>query len=168
MATEAVNELWKKTDATWRKLSGQLRGMEPYLDTSDAPGEWTAREVLCHLLFAPGWNPVTELKSFSTRDPPTIEIVPGGSQVTPERGAMSLRQLQDALDDQRRQVFDYLDTLGEADLQRKARIPLFKQFLGSEEVPLPVYVGAMYGVHWDDHAGQLAKIRKAAGLPDAS
>jgi len=29
-------------------------------------------------------------------------------------------------------------------------------------------LGALFGYHWDDHAGQLAKIRKAAGLPDAT
>jgi len=34
-------------------------------------------------------------------------------------------------------------------------------------VPIPVYVGALFDYHWSDHAGQLAKIRKAVGLPDA-
>ena len=39
--------------------------------------------------------------------------------------------------------------------------------MGNEEVPIPVYVGAMFDYHWNDHAGQLAKIRKAVGLPEA-
>ena len=30
-----------------------------------------------------------------------------------------------------------------------------------------MYVGAMFDYHWNDHAGQIAKIRKANGLPDA-
>jgi hypothetical protein len=30
-----------------------------------------------------------------------------------------------------------------------------------------VYVRAPFDFHWDDHAGQLAKIRKAVGLPEA-
>jgi hypothetical protein len=29
-----------------------------------------------------------------------------------------------------------------------------------------VFVGAMFDYHWNDHAGQIAKIRKAQGLPD--
>jgi len=33
---------------------------------------------------------------------------------------------------------------------------------------MPVYVGAMFDYHWNDHAGQIAKIRKANGLPDAA
>jgi hypothetical protein len=47
---------------------------------------------------------------------------------------------------------------------RQARIPLFKQFMQKEETPIAVYVGALFDYHWNDHAGQLGKIRKAAGL----
>jgi hypothetical protein len=64
-------------------------------------------------------------------------------------------------------VFVYLESLGDEDLQRKARIPLFKEFLGTDEVTIPTWVGAFFGVHWSDHAGQLAKIRKAVGLSEA-
>jgi hypothetical protein len=167
MANATVSELRKTTDAAWDNLSRQLQGMEPHIERSDAPGEWTTRQVLCHLLFSPGWNPVTTLKSFSFENLPEIEIVPGQCDVTPERQKMTLSQLKDALDAQRREMFGYLETLSDADLQRKARIPLFKRVMNTEEVPIPAYVGAMFGYHWKDHAGQLAKIRKAAGLPDA-
>jgi len=66
MASAAVSELKKKMDAAAENLSRQLQGMEPYLDKSDAPGEWTTRQVLCHLLEDPGWSPVTVLESFTT------------------------------------------------------------------------------------------------------
>jgi len=39
--------------------------------------------------------------------------------------------------------------------------------LGTDEVPLPVFVGAMFDRHWAGHTEQLAKIRRAAGLPEA-
>ena len=80
---------------------------------------------------------------------------------------MTLAQLREQLEAQRRDIFGYLELLGEADLGRKAKIPLFKQFMGTDEITLPVYVGAMFDYHWNDHAGQIAKIRKANGLPDA-
>jgi hypothetical protein len=78
---------------------------------------------------------------------------------------MSLEQLAGALDAQRRDVFGYLRTLSDADLARKARIPLFKTFMGTDEITLPVFVGALFEYHWNDHASQLAKIRDAVGLP---
>ena len=105
------------------------------------------------------------MKSFADRDLPVIEIEAGDPFMTPERRTMTLEQLVQALDAQRRAVLTYLESLTEADLTRKARIPLFKTFMGTEEIPLPVFVGAMFEYHWNDHASQLAKIRDAVGLP---
>jgi hypothetical protein len=110
----------------------------------------------------------TSLKSFAERNLPLIEIEPGKTYVTDERRKMSLKQLMDGLDSQRQRVCAYIDSLPDEDLQeRKARIPLFKEFMGTDEIPLGRYVGAMFDYHWNDHAGQLAKIRTAAGLPAA-
>jgi len=96
-----------------------------------------------------------------------IEIGPGDTFLDDARRRWPLEQFVEALDAQRRDAFDYLEALPEAELERKARIPLFKTFMGTEEITLPVYVGAMFDHHWNDHAGQLAKIRKAVGLPEA-
>jgi hypothetical protein len=74
-----------------------------------------------------------------------------------------------ALDRHRLEVFEYLETLSDEDLlARRARIALFKPLVGTDEVTIPVWVRTLFGVHWDDHAGQLAKIRKAVGLPEAT
>ena len=166
MATATASGLRAKSDAAYANLSKQVQGLEPYLDKSDAPGEWTARQVLCHLLFEPGWDVVTVLKSFSTTDLPLIEIT-SFTDTSGERATATGKELLDKLDAQRQAMLGYLDGLSEADLRRKARIPLFKQLMGNEEVPIPVYVGALFDYHWNDHAGQLAKIRKAVGLPEA-
>jgi hypothetical protein len=162
-----MQELKARAQAAWDNLAAQTKGLEPYLERADAPGEWTAREVLSHLLFQPGWNAVTLMRSFAERELPVVEIEPGDAYLTPERRAMTLAQLTGALDTQRREVLAYLDTLTEADLTRKARIPLFKTFMGTDEISLPFFIGAMFEYHWNDHAGQLAKIRQAIGLPAA-
>ncbi len=139
--------------------------MEGHLERTDAPGEWTARQVLCHLLFEPGWKLVALLERFTTDSLPVIEITPGVTAVTPERQRMTLAELTAALDAQRHEVFAYLDTLSEADLGRKARIPLFQPLLGTDQVPLPVFVGGLFEMHGGAHIEQLAKIRAAVGLP---
>lgn len=167
MASHVVQELRAKADAAYANLSRQLQGMDAHLERAEAPGEWTARQVLGHLLFEPGWNPVDTLKTFSHSNLPVIEIKPGLTDTSGPRATMSLRQFLDSLDGQRRSVFAYLDSLSDADLRRKSRIPLFKELMGTDEVPMPVFVGALFDYHWNDHAGQLAKIRKAVGLPEA-
>ena len=165
MATQAVRELEAKSDAAWKNLVAQTVGLEPYLERADAPGEWTAREVLSHLMFSDGWKPGPLLASFSDRNLPTIEIEPGDNFLTPARRQLTLAAMVSALEAKRREAFDYLRTLSDADLGRKARIPLFKSFMGTDEIPLPMFVGAIFDHHLNDHAGQLAKIRKAVGLP---
>lgn len=165
MATPVTQDLEARAQAAWNNLTAQLAGLAPYLERADEPGEWTAREVLTHLLFPAGWDAVELMKSFADRDLPVIEIEAGDPFMTPERRTMTLEQLVQALDAQRRAVLTYLESLTEADLTRKARIPLFKTFMGTEEIPLPVFVGAMFEYHWNDHAEQLAKIRDAVGLP---
>ena len=167
MASAAVNELKKKSDDAAANLWKQLQGMESNLDKSDAAGEWTTRQVLCHLLGDPAKKPVALLQSFTVQSLPVIDIKPGDAPVTPERQKMTLAQLREALETQRRDLLSYLDSLENGDLGRKAKIPLFKQFMGTDEIALPVYVGAMFDYHWNDHAGQIAKIRKANGMPDA-
>jgi hypothetical protein len=167
MISATVTELQRKNDAAWEALGRTLEGMEPYLDLTDAPGQWTAREVLCHLLFEPGSKPVALLERFTTGEPPLMEIPPGAVTVTPARQRMTLADLLAALDGQRRDVFGYLATLGDADLTRRARIPIFGPLLGADEVPLPVFIGIMFDRHWTAHTEQLGKIRRAAGLPEA-
>lgn len=137
MSNATVNELRKKNDAAWERLERQLAGMEAHLERAHAPGQWTTRQVLCHLLFEPGFRPTGLLECFAA-----------------------------ALDAQRRQVFSYLDTLGESDLGRKARIPLFQPLIGTDEISLAIFVGAMFDRHWHGHADQLAQIRQAVGRPE--
>ena len=167
MAHAKVDELRARSDKAWALLRAQLQGMEPHLDKSDAPGQWTTREVLSHMLFEPGWKPVPLLKTFAEKNLPVIDIKPGDTDASGDRKTMTLKQFADALDTQRREVMAYLDGLSEADLKRKSRIPIFKEIMGTEEVDIPTFVGALFEYHWSDHAGQIAKIRKAAGLPDA-
>jgi hypothetical protein len=167
MAITVIRDLAARSETAWKNLMAQLVGMTPFLERSDEPGEWTTRQVLTHLLFPPGWDAVALLKSFASGDLPVIEIEAGDPFMSAERRAMTLEQLVGALDAQRRTVFAYLESLTEADLTRKARIPLFKTFMGTDEIPLPTFVEAIFEYHINDHAEQLAKIRDAVGLPAA-
>ncbi len=165
MTIAAIQDLEARAQGAWTRLTAQLAGLAPYLERSNEPGEWTTRQVLTHLLFPGDADIVKLMKSFADRDLPLIELEAGDPFMTPARRAMTLDELVDALDAQRRAVLAYLHSLTEDDLARKARIPLFKTFMGTDEIPLSVFIGAMFEYHWNDHAEQLAKIRDAVGLP---
>src|SRR5215467_6387483 len=160
-----AQDLRRRIDAASENLSRQLQGMDAHMERADAPGEWTTREVLSHLLFEPGFDPATTLATFSERDFPLVEIGPGDTYLDDQRRQLTLAQFKDALGAQRRRVLDYIDGLEESAFERRrARIPLFKQFMGTDEITIDMYLGAMFDYHWNDHAGQLEKIRQAVGL----
>jgi len=162
MASKHAQDLRRRIDAASENLSRQLQGMEVHRERADAPGEWTTREVLSHLLFEPGFDPAATLGTFSESDYPVIGIDAGATFLDDQRRQMTLPQFKDALEAQRRRVLEYIDRLEEQDFERrKARIPLFKQFMGTDEITLEMYLGAMFDYHWNDHAGQLEKIRQA-------
>jgi hypothetical protein len=94
--------------------------METHLERAHAPGQWTTRQVLCHLLFEPGFRPTGLLECFTATDLPLIEIIPGVATVTAERGRMTLAELTAALDAQRRQVFAYLGSASRISAARRA------------------------------------------------
>jgi len=165
MAGKHAQDLRRRIDAAFENLGRQLQGMEAHMERADAPGEWTTREVLSHLLFERGFEPAAALAGFSERDYPVVEIDPGATFLDDQRRRMTLPEFKTALDTQRRQVLEYVDGLEEREFdQRKARIPLFKQFMGTDEITLDMYLGAMFDYHWNDHAGQIEKIRQAVGL----
>lgn len=168
MTSTIVQDLRSKSDAAWANLGKQLQGLEPYMERSDAPGRWTTREVLSHLLGGPGLDLIAFLGTFSERNLPVHDLQPGESNLTDERRKMTLKQFVDALHSQRRSVLAYVEGLSDVELQqRKAVIPVFKQFLGTDEFSIAMLVGILFEGHWNGHAGQLAKIRKAVGLPEA-
>ena len=167
MASKNGQELRGRIEAAWENLNRQLQGMDAHLERADAPGEWTTREVLSHLLFEPGFDPVEILRQFAERDYPLVEITPGDTYLDDQRRQMTLAQLREALDAQRLRVLAYIDGLEEREFDRRARIPLFKQFMGTDEITISMYVGALFDYHWNDHAGHLARIRQAVGLASA-
>ena len=165
MAGKHAQDLRQRIDQASENLRRQLEGMDAYMDRTDAPGEWTTREVLSHILFARGFDPVATLATFSERDYPVVEIDPGYTFLDEQRRQMTLSQFKDALDAQRRRVLEYIEGLEEPAFERrKARIPLFKQFMGTDEITIDMYLGAMFDFHCNDHASHLEKIRQAVGL----
>src|SRR5215468_1058457 len=114
MASKHAQDLRRRIDVAFENLSRQLQGMDTHMERADAPGEWTTREVLSHLLFEPGFDPAATLATFSERDYPVVEIGPGDAFLDEQRRQMSLSQFRDALDAQRRRVIEYIDGLEES------------------------------------------------------
>src|SRR5215470_15845815 len=118
MARKHAQDLRRRIDVAFENLSRQLHGMDAHMERADAPGEWTTREVLSHLLFEPGFDPAATLATFSEHDFPVVEIAPGDTFLDDQRRQMALSQFKDALDAQRRRVLEYIEGLEEPAFER--------------------------------------------------
>src|SRR5262245_2953074 len=164
MASKHAQDLRRRIDVASENLSRQLQGMDAHMDRTDAPGEWTTREVLSHLLFEPGFDPAAMLATFAERDYPVVEIDAGATFLDDQRRRMTLPQFRDALDAQRRRVLEYVDGLDEREFdQRKARIPLFKQFMGTDEITLDMYPGPRLDSHGTAHGATSRRSVRPSG-----
>mgnify|MGYP003694683717 CR=1 FL=1 len=142
---------------TWSAPTSQANG---------PPGE-----VLSHLLFPPGWNAVTLLqvvlraRSAGRGDRADARCVPDPRAPHDDAGPVHRRARHAAAET----CWPIWTRARRSRISRARRASRsFKTFMGTEEIPLPVFVGAMFEYHWNDHAAQLAKIRQAIGLPAVS
>ena len=55
MANKHAQDLRRRIVAASENLCRQILVMDTHMERADAPGEWTTREVLSHLLFKPGF-----------------------------------------------------------------------------------------------------------------
>lgn len=142
-------------------LVAQLEGLDARLDEAEAPGEMTVREQLSHLLGPEDADFAATLRTFSETAPPRIPLDPEGApHRSPARDAMTLAQYIEALRLLHRRVQIELGTLPPQLLERRrALVPEWAPFTGSEEVSLETFVLGHLESHWMEHAEQIARLR---------
>src|SRR2546426_104805 len=88
MASKHAQDLRRRIDVASENLSRQLQGMDAHMERADAPGEWTTREVLSHLLFDPDFDPsapCSPVTGTPTRASSRKSGRPSASAATPPR-----------------------------------------------------------------------------------
>ncbi|MFN8507916.1 MAG: hypothetical protein U0547_10170 [Dehalococcoidia bacterium] len=143
-------------------LIAALDGLDGQLDEAEAPGEMTLREQLSHLLGPADRDLPALLRTFSAANPPRIAPLPDGLPcLTAERERTTLAEFADALRLLHRRVQLELGTLPPAVLERRrARIPEWEAFLGTDEVPLETFVLLELETHWMEHAEAIDRLRR--------
>ena len=147
-----------------KELGEALEGMdEEDAARRPADGEWCCKEMLSHLMGDEGESFVTGLRRFLNEDTPLIGVVAGLPYFTPARQAMSLSELRAGVWRQYQEVADFIGSLNDEQLTRKARIPLLKETPIGEYATLAQWAGAIINFHLTDHVGQMGKVRAALG-----
>jgi uncharacterized damage-inducible protein DinB len=132
-------------------------------DASRRPkeGEWSVRDVLCHLQGDAEHGFRDDLERFLKEDMPELDLSPGELYWTPEREKHSLQELAKATANQYRAIGDLMADLTPEQLERTGRIGFLKQVRGSDEIKLSEWVTVIAEYHLNQHISQLQAL--AAG-----
>jgi hypothetical protein len=123
-------------------------------------GEWSMRDVLCHLSGDASGGFHDDLHRFLNEEVPEFGLTPGELYWTPEREKQSLSELGKSTAAQYRKIGEFVATLTPQQLDRVGRIGFLKEFRGSDEIKLGEWITVISELHLNQHLDQLEALRK--------
>ena len=125
-----------------------------------AEGEWSVRDVLCHLSGDAQHTFRDDLNRFLEEDTPELGVAPGELYWTPGREGASVQELARSVAAQYREIGAFVGGLTEEQLARPARIAFLEQVRGSDEIKLSEWISLIAEYHLSQHISQLQALAK--------
>jgi hypothetical protein len=129
-------------------LSSEEASKKPSAD------EWCVNEVLSHLLGPELGSWKGGIESIVKEDTPLIDLTPGISYYE-RRSGESTEELLAEFEKEYNAVGEYLGSLTEEQLNRKAHVPIFKETPLGEYPTLAQFAGGIINFHMADHVQQI-------------
>lgn len=126
---------------------------------SRAPeGHWTPKEIISHLSGPEGIGFLRGIRRFIDEDTPRIDIIPEQTFMTDRRAGLSFSALLKEFEEEHRRIADYIATLTDEQLARKAHIPMLKESPLGEYPTLSEWVQAIADYHLVFHTDHMKGI----------
>ncbi len=163
MVSAAATSLRETMEQKLQELGEALDGLdETKAGQRPVEGEWCCKEVLSHLMGDEGDDILAPIRLIIEEDTPLIGLVTGLPYYTPKRQPMSLSEMRGAVSSRYQELAEFLASLSEEQMARKARVPLFKETPIGEYATLAQFVGAL-NFHRADHINQVRAARQQIG-----
>jgi uncharacterized damage-inducible protein DinB len=120
-----------------------------------AEGEWSARDVFCHLSGDAEHTFRDDLNRFLAEDMPALDVTPGELFWTADRESATIQELARAVAAQYREIGTFVSGLTDEQLARPARIAFLKEVRGNDEIKLSEWISLIVEYHLGQHLGQL-------------
>ena len=146
------------------ELGQLLDGMGYCLDWKPSDEEWSARQVLYHLIGVPTGGLHTTAQLVLRGELKGITMVSGATNVTPERQGTSLEQIMEETNAILAGLEQVVSSNSDIDLEGKKVNVSFLESQAPNERSVGELIGRNLEIHWRDHLGQLATLREALGV----
>jgi hypothetical protein len=134
-------------------------------DAGKAPeGRWSPKQIISHVLGPEEIGNMPVLKGFVEQDTPRFDLVPEDPFFSEKRAGMTLVALLKEFEQEYGRIADFTAGLTDAQLSRKAQIPMLKDSPLGEYPTLAQWIGGLADYHLGFHTDHLQEIRKALGV----
>ena len=146
------------------EMARLLEGMDYCLDWKADEGEWSARQLLYHLIDTPPGGIHAAARGVLHGEVKALTITAGLTNLTPERQNTDLGQVQEEIEAILVGLEEVLASATEADLDAKSVSVHFPSRDATEGRSLRVLIERQMDHHWREHMGQLEALRESLGF----
>ena len=146
------------------EMSRLLQGLDDHLDWKPNEDEWSAREIVYHMVETPAEGIHTAIQRVLEGSIQELPILANLTNVTQERQAKDMEKVRADVEVVLTGMERVLASTTDAELADKKVV--YHSVLRSmkEDRTAEVLTAGYFVRHWKDHMGQLAKLREALGV----
>ena len=147
-----------------RELLAALAGMDYCLDWKQEPEEWSARELVYHVLDTPPGGAHRLVKGIISGETSEYELWSDLTNMTSERAAYDLDQVNADIETFFQSLEDSLSGISDADLETKKVLMHQRTSKVDEERTIDAILERTLNVHIKEHLAQLQELRDALAI----
>ncbi len=153
----------ENVDSLRSSLLELLDGMNYCLDWKPDESDWSAREIVYHLLDTPPGGVPPVVKGIVSGEVREYEIWSDRTNITEARATLDMDEVEGDISAFFSQFNDALDAADDADLQGR-RVLMHQRTRGQDEDRTLEAVLTGFDRHWRGHLEQLGELRSALGF----
>jgi len=143
------------------ELNNICKGIDENTASRAPEGRWAPKQVLSHLCGPEGLGLMASLRAFLEQDTPRLDIEPENPYYTEKRAGMTMAQLLEEFNREYGRIAEFTAGLTDAQLSRKAHIPLVKETPMGEYPTLAMWINAIAEYHVGFHIDHMKEILQA-------